>query len=90
MADLSEKRVNVAVGIMSIVSLLASMVVAPILTYKVAIVTLDQRVATLELGQERMSSDLKALTSEIREISVTVARIDERVAARNGQPRSDK
>ena len=78
-----ERNTTIAVGVLSIVALLTSLIVAPIVTYKVAIVTLDQRVAVLEAGQKDMSKDLEDLASTINGIAITTARIEERVKNRS-------
>ena len=84
-ADKLERKTTIAVGVLSIVALLTSMIVAPIVTYKVAIVTLDQRVAVLEAGQKDMSKDLEDLASTINGIAITTARIEERIKQRGNQ-----
>lgn len=84
MSDVEMKKVeryaNLVVSLVSVIALVG----APIITYQVAVATLDSRVSALEASQEKMSDDLKQLTVTVRDISVMVARIEERVSARNG------
>lgn len=75
-----ERLANLVVAIVSVIALVG----APIITYQVAVATLDSRVSALEASQAKMTDDLKQLTINVRDISVMVARIEERVSARNG------